>query len=270
MPIVAESHPVIIVQRQTMDWKKLSNLQFHQQSREFCRLWGKPEDTVWSFFQLWNKTFQIDYRDVRQQLKNISLNNIQQSNHTEFIPYEHYLNIPPRAGYYIFLDDDDWVDPHITVHLYEKLSAFPMPPHLLLWRSANIGSPTQEHVVFIWGMNGRCMTNNYAVHSGWLKPFTKIEQLIQHKDANKLFEANKATPHLDCALTVSNKSPISSVSLDRGLGAELTSARLVGLVENYLDRMHKVEDSELVYIPWAKDYLARTLQIFEDVLKSKC
>lgn len=269
MSIVAANRPIIIVQRQTMDWQKLSDTQFHQQSREFCHLWGKPEDTVWEFFQLWNQTFNMDYRNVRQQLKNLSLENIKKCPQAEFIPYEHYLNIPPRKGYYIFIDDDDWVDPQIADHLYENLSRFPMCPHLLLWRSANLGSPTQEHVVFIWGMNGRCMTNNYAVHSDWLQPFSKIEHVIQHKDANKLFQVNKASPHLDCALTISNKSPISSVSLDRGLDGEFISEKLIGLVESYLERMYRVKDSELVYIPWARQYISKTLKIFDEVLKSK-
>jgi hypothetical protein len=252
-----------------MEWKNLSDNDFYLQSKKFCKLWGKPEDTVWNYFHLWNRTFQIDYRNVRQQLKTISLENIQQSQQIEFIPYQHYLNIPPRAGYYIFLDDDDWVDPDISLNLHDKLTAFPILPHLLLWRSANIGSPTQEHVIFVWGMNGRCMTNNYAVHSDWLKPFEKIEQVIQHKDANKLFEANKATPHLDCALTVSNKSPISSVSLDRGLNGEFTQERLIWLVESYLERIRMTSDSELAYIPWAKACLEKTAQVFESVIASR-
>lgn len=269
MSVAAATIPIIIVQRQTVDWIKLSDAEFYQQSQIFCDLWGRPEDYIWQLFCLWNQTFAIDYRVVRQELKELSFYNFKCAKNTLLVPYQAYLNIPERSGYYLFMDDDDWIDPDISVHLQRQIDGLGRCPELLLWRSANIGSPNQEHVVFVWGMNGRCMTNNYAVHSERLQPFTKIEQVIQHKDANKLFEAEKATPHLDCALTVSNKSPISSVSLDRGLGGELTSVRLVGLVESYLDRMHKVEDSELVYIPWAREYLEKTLQIFEGVLKSK-
>lgn len=266
---------LVLVQRQTVDWQQLSDAAFREQSQRFCALWGKPADYVWQLFQLWNQTFSVDYRVVRQQLKDLSLQNSRQAKNSVFVPYRDYKNIPQQAGYYLFLDDDDWVDPQISAHLQSHLNSFSSPPPLLLWRSANIGSPNQEHVVFVWGMNGRCMTNNYAVHSSYLQPFSKISEVLQHKDAEKLFnphlnplpegEENRV-PHLDCALTVSNKSPISSVSLDRGLNGEMNSKKLIKLVENYLERMHQVKDSELVYMPWTKEYLEKTILIFEKVI----
>jgi hypothetical protein len=258
-------HPVILVQRQTVEWSQLSDAGFHQQSREFCKLWGKPEDYVWQLFRLWNQTFAIDYREVRQQLKNISLQNFRHTQDVDFVPYQNYKNLPQQDGYYIFLDDDDWVDPEIVTHLAAQLTTFASPPPLLLWRSANIGSPQQEFVVFVWGMNGRCMTNNYAVHRAWLQPFSNIHEVLQHKDAGKVFGEGMKIPHLDCALTVSNKSPVSSVSLDRGLNGDLSPARLKALVANYLERMRKVQDSELVYMPWSRPLINETIAVFERV-----
>lgn len=260
---------LVLVQRQTVDWQRLSDTDFYQQSKLFCKLWGKPEEYVWQLFQLWNRTFAIDYRIVRQQLKELALQNFQQAEKIIFVPYQQYKNIPQKTGYYIFLDDDDWIDPKINSHLWQHLDSFALPPTLLLWRSANIGSPTQEHVVFVWGMNGRCMTNNYAVHSSLLQPFSRINDVLQHKDAEKLFTARRDVPHLDCALTVSNKSPISSVSLDRGLSGDFSSEKLRQLVDSYLERMHQVQDSELVYVPWSKSLLQQTIGIFEQVASSK-
>jgi len=269
MFVAAATFSIVIVQRQTVEWTKLSDEEFFLQSKKFCRLWGKPDDYIWNIFQLWNKTFRIDYRDVRQKLKNLSLKNIQEAKDITFVHYNNYRSISENQGYYLFLDDDDWIDPNIYANLGEKLHGFREFPELLLWRSANVGSPQQEHIVFVWGMNGRCMTNNYAVHSSWLRPFSKIHQILQHKDAAVIFEKNDDAPHLDCALTVSNKSPISSVSLDRGLAGELTSSRLIKLVENYLERMSYVQDSELSYIPWSREYLEKTIRIFEGVLQGK-
>ena len=206
---------------------------------------------------------------MRQQLKQISLANFRQAREVTFIPYESYQNLPYREGYYVFLDDDDWVDPGITQHLSMQLTSYQNTPPLILWRSANIGSPNQEFVVFVWGMNGRCMTNNYAVHSSWLQPFSKIHEVLQHKDAEKIFAAGVKVPHLDCALTVSNKSPISSVSLDRGLQGDLSLAKLIALVENYLTRMRAVKDSELVYMPWSRPLVNETIAVFERVLLNK-
>lgn len=263
------TQPVILVQRQTVDWQHLSDAQFRVQSQRFCALWGKPEDYVWQLFQLWNNTFTHDYRHVRQRLKEISLGNFAAASSVNVVPYQDYRNIPQQAGYYLFLDDDDWIDPQVVAHLANQLAALPSLPLLLLWRSANIGSPNQEHVVFVWGMNGRCMTNNYAVHSDWLQPFSRIHEVLQHKDAAVFFEKQQNVPHLDCALTVSNKSPVSSVSLDRGLNGDFSSQKLVQLVENYLERMHRVQDSELVYMPWCKPLLQETLAVFDAVLKSR-
>ena len=73
-------------------------------------------------------------------------------------------------------------------------------------------------------------------------------------------------PHLDCALTVSNKTPISSVSLDRGLSGDLSSAKLIALVENYLLRMRAVQDSELVYMPWSRPLINETIAVFGRVM----
>ena len=247
----------------------LSDEQFREQARAFCQLWGKPDDYVWQLFQLWNATFKTDYRAVRHQLKQISLTNFRQAHGVTFIPFQHYQNLSQHDGYYLFLDDDDWMDPDIVLHLSTQLRTCPEAPPLILWRSANIGSPNQEHVVFVWGMNGRCMTNNYAVHSSWLQPFSKIHQVLQHKDAEKLFDAGEKIPHLDCALTVSNKSPVSSVSLDRGLQGDLSSAKLITLVENYLTRMRAVKDSELVYMPWSRPLVNETIAVFERVMVSK-
>lgn len=260
---------IVVVQRQTVDWNNLTDEEFQAQSRDFCALWGKPPDYVWNFFILWNRTFGMDYRVVRQKLKDISRQNCQQAQAVTFVPYQQYRNIPEKRAYYIFLDDDDWIDPLISSHLQEQLENYPELPSLLLWRSANIGSPNQEHVVFVWGMNGRCMTNNYAVHQSLLKPFSMIDQFLQHKDAAAVIEKQSGIPHLDCALTISNKSPISSVSLDRGLDGDLSPSRLVTLVESYLERMRRVEDRELVYMPWSRPLLQKTIHLFEQVLSSR-
>jgi hypothetical protein len=261
--MTSEFPGLVIVQRQSPDWPHLSDEAFRQQSIQFCHLWGKPELYVWELFQLWNSTFAIDYRQVRQQLKQITLDVLAEVQNAQWIPYAQYQNIPfCRDAYYIFLDDDDWVAPDFINQLSRHLRGNSVWPGLLLWRSANVGSPQQDHPVFVWGMNGRCMTNNYAVHGSELQPFFRIKQFIQHKEAVKVFDKAEA-PHLDCALTVSNKSPISSVSLDRGLGNDHSSAHLKQLVVNYLDRMSTVGDEDLIYIPWAKLWLERTVRVFQ-------
>ncbi len=256
---------VTIVQRQTVDWTSLSDEAFRQQSISFCRLWGKPDDYVYRLFELWNSAFSMDYREVRQRLKEVARENIQQVSGISFVPYENYKNISEQQGYYLFLDDDDWLGSNVV----EVLGSLKEQPPLVLWRSANIGSPNQQHPIFVWGMNGRCMTNNYAVHSRWLRPFEKIQQVIQHKNAQNIIDNDKTIPHIDYALTVSNKSPISSVSLDRGLNGELQPEKLLAMVEQYLEKMSSVAEAELAYIPWARGPLDQTVDLFGKVLASQ-
>lgn len=253
---------LVIVQRQTLDWTQLSDQQFHEQSVSFCRLWGKPSNTVWDFFQLWNQTFSIDYREVRHRLKQHSIESIKAVKQSVFVEYQSYSNIPKNGHHYVFMDDDDWIDPEAAIKLEKYKNK------LVLWRSANIGSPKQDHAVFVWGMNGRCMTNNYAVHRDYLQPFNNIEKVIQHKDACRIFENEKNIPHLDCALTVSNKSPISSVSLERGLEGELSSDKLQALIEYYVRRIESVCQEDLAYIPWASVYLEKAHSLFFQVKQS--
>jgi hypothetical protein len=257
---------IVCVQRQTVDWLSLDDNQFLAQSREFCRLWGKPQDYIYDLYCLWNSTFSMGYLQVRHLLKELARDCLTGVHHLEFVPYQDYKNIPLRDAWYVFVDDDDWLDPDIASSL-GKIDPFASP--VVLWRSANIGSPNQEHVVFIWGMNGRCMTNNYAIHGSWFTETGKMDQVIQHKDAASLIEGLSNVPHLDCALSVSNKSPISSVSLDRGLDGELEPDRLVAMVADFVRRMDQVQDEALVYIPWSRPLINKTIEIFRAVNESR-
>ncbi|MCB1615752.1 MAG: hypothetical protein KDI30_07040 [Pseudomonadales bacterium] len=205
---------------------------------------------------------------MRQALKNLSEKNIREAANTLFIPFKGYKNIPIVANaYYLFIDDDDWIDPDIAVHL-GQLDQEALPA--ILWRSANIGSPNQQHPVFIWGLNGRCMTNNYAVSSQWLDSNSRLPSVIQHKDAALAFsQLAVPPPHLDLAMTVSNKSPISSVSLDRGLDGDFSSEKLCGLLESYVNKMRGVSQEDFVRIPWAQPLLEETAEFFSGVLESR-
>ena len=89
------------------------------------------------------------------------------------------------------------------------------------------------------------------------------------KDATKVFNKIKDSPHLDKVLSVSNKTPISSVSLDRGLEGKLESKKLIGLVEQYIQKMFGIKDEELLYIPWSKPYIKQTLALFNDIYNSR-
>lgn len=257
---------VIIVQRQTLDWSALTHEAFRPMSADFCRLWGKPEDYVFQLMQLWDETFAISYFETRAKLKALSTRNLTSVAGVEFIPYNGYQSIPDRHGFYLFMDDDDWAAPDLGVVLAEQS---PEEHSALLWRAVNIGSPQQEYPVFVWGLNGRCMTNNYAVSSVWLNHLRKLDAMVQHAAAAKTLASFGEVVQLDVAITASNKSPCSSVSLDRGLDGNLSPEKLAALVEDYLARMATLLPEHMWMAQWVAPLVAETVALFSEVSASR-
>lgn len=258
--------PIYLVERQTVDWLALDDDAFYAQSVAFCRLWGKPDDFIWRLKLLWDQTFVLSYCETRERLKRIAHRNWQAAYGLSAIPFQHYQNVPllPEA-WYLFVDDDDWVSPDLVALLCAQpvLSSC----DAVLWRATNIGSPQQADAVFTWGLNGRVMTNNYAVSGRWLlESAERFEQVVQHHSAYHCLNAMQL-PQLDLAITASNKSPISSVSLERGLQGEFTQPKLRQLIRSYVEKMRAVEPQTFAMAAWLAPWLAETTQLFAEVLQ---
>lgn len=266
MSLVVNEARVLVVQRQTVDWQSISLEAFREQSRGFCRLWSKPEDYVWRLRELWDETFGMTYLQTRALLKAQSEQQMQAVPGIQFVPYQQYTNIPSCNLPYLFVDDDDWVSPAIAVELVPQL-----PPQYtaVLWRAVNIGSPQQESPMFVWGMNGRCMTNNYALSGAWLRETGRLSEFIQHFDAMKAMATLPPISQLDLTVTATNKSPCSSVSLDRGLGGNLQPARLVAMVEVFLEKMLAVREEHVWQAPWVLPLIRELAQVFQAVMDSR-
>lgn len=266
MSLVASEARVLVVQRQTVDWQSISLEAFREQSRDFCRLWSKPEDYVWRLRELWDDTFAMSYLETRAALKAQSERQVRAVPGIQFVPYERYTNIPTCDLPYLFIDDDDWVSPAIAAELVPQL-----PEHYiaLLWRAVNIGSPQQDYPMFVWGMNGRCMTNNYALNGTWLRQTGRLPEFIQHFDAMKAMASLPPMPQLDLTVTATNKSPCSSVSLDRGLNGDLRPARLEAMVETFLEKMLGVREEHVWQAPWVLPLIQELAQVFQAVVESR-
>ena len=239
---------------------------FRPLSMAFCRLWGKPDDYVFRLMQLWNETFAIGYFETRARLKAISTRNLSSLTGVEFVPYDGYRNIPDKRAFYLFMDDDDWAGPDLGPVLSAQS---PEEHNALLWRAVNIGSPQQEFPAFVWGLNGRCMTNNYAVSSAWLNHLQKLDEVTQHAAASATLARLADIVQLDVAITASNKSPCSSVSLDRGLDGDFSPEKLAGLVEDYLARMKTLLPEHIWMAQWVAPLVAETVALFYEVSASR-
>jgi hypothetical protein len=257
---------VIIVQRQTLDWASQTPDSFRPVSEDFCRLWGRPEDYVFRLMQLWDETFSIGYFETRARLKAISTRNFLSVSGVEFVPYEGYKNIPDKRAFYLFMDDDDWAGPDLGVVLGAQS---PDLHKILLWRAVNIGGPQQEFPAFVWGLNGRCMTNNYAVSNEWLNHLQRLDEVLQHAVAVATLATIQNIVQLDVAITASNKSPCSSVSLHRGLGGNLSSEKLAALVEDYLAQMATLLPEHMHIAQWVAPLVTETVALFREVSASR-
>ncbi len=257
---------VIVVQRQTLDWAAMDADSFRPLSQAFCRLWGKPDDYVFRLMQLWDSTFSLGYFATRARLKAISTCNLSSLPGVSFVPYDGYRHIPERRGFYLFMDDDDWAGPELGPLLAAQS---PEQNPALLWRATNIGSPQQAYPVFVWGLNGRCMTNNYAVSSVWLDHLQRLDAVVQHASAAQTLAAMDGIVQLDIAVTASNKSPCSSVSLDRGLQGDFSPATLAALVDDYLARMATLLPEHMWMAPWVKPLVDESVELFRAVSASR-
>lgn len=257
---------VVVVQRQTVDWAALDDAAFDAQARDFCRLWGKPPDYITRLRQLWDRTFAVGYLETRAALKQQALAQVAGVPGICFVPFERYTNLPDAALPYVFIDDDDWVAPDIA----RLIGEIPAGDYdAILGRAVTVGGPQQAYPVFVWGMNGRCMTNNYAISGVWLDHLQRVGEVAQHAAAAQSIARMSRVQLVDAAFSATNKSPCSSVCLDRGLAGDLQPARLVALVEQYLAQMAAVRPEHVHAVTWIPPVLAETVALFERVYASR-
>ena len=97
-----------IVVRASPDW-----LSFElNSSRAFCKRNGLPETTVIDFATLWDATFAIGYRQIRDSIKKVSLDNFASVRSAQVINHEAFRNDTfGNDALIVFVDDDDWLAP---------------------------------------------------------------------------------------------------------------------------------------------------------------
>ena len=257
---------VFIVQRQTLDWAALDLEGLRSASIEFCRRLRRRDDFVYRLAKLWNDTFRCGYLETRARIKAISEQHNASIDGTRFIPFEENTDVTLDAAGYVFIDDDDWFSPALGTALAPYTGR---ERNFLLWRTTNIGSPNQEFPVFYWGLNGRCMTNNYMATWHWIREQGSLDRVFWHKSAIQVLEKEPDLQQLDVCLSVANKGPISSMSLIRGLGDSREPSALREMVEQYLRQMETVTAADLAHVSWAAPLLDATIQVYRDVFDSR-
>jgi hypothetical protein len=239
---------------------------FRSESVDFCRSIGMPDDFVYRLAKLWNETFTCSYFETRARIKAISEQHNASLSGTRFFPYDGERTVPLDGAGYVFVDDDDWFSPDLGPVLAPCLQK---GHRALLWRVTNIGSPKQEFPVFYWGLNGRCMTNNYLVSGDWIRQRRSLEDFFSHKAAVRTLGEEPGLLQLDRCLSVASKGPTSTMSLIRGLGRSREKNDLRGLLRGYLEQMRSIGAGDLAHIEWARPLLDETIAAYQQVYDSR-
>jgi len=111
------------------------------------------------------------------------------------------------------------------------------------------------------------MTNNYAIGGRWLDRLKRLDEVVQHKQACHTFQKIKWV-QIDAFLSIINKSPCSSVSLDRGLAGNWQPQQLKNILAEFVEKLESLKTPDLHFVPWSKTLIERTLCLYRDILQS--
>lgn len=220
-----------IVVRHSPDWLSFDP----ESSRAFCVKLNVPETLIIDFMAFWNAAVTVDYRQFRFRLKEIAQQTLVSVEHAQVISDADLRalalagKVPPDA-LVAFVDDDDWLAPH----LFARLREF-----------ASVGAGVDG---FRWGMVrlGRDLytldadanfalhptvtlrpidqmtklTNNYAVR-GIVVERLGVDAVCECVDAQAQYNAGRFAPATVAEyLSCTNKHPASTMAAHHLLGSE--------------------------------------------------
>ena len=201
-----------VVLRNSPNWLLYND----QQSRDFCARFALPENTIIDFISLWDATFDVDYRHFRHIMKDTALANFRQVRGAIFLEHLDFRAVALKPDdLIVFVDDDDWLAPDLFIRLRDA----PVCGDGVKWGSIRVGpvfSPSPETrphgVLYPRPIDQVLYTNNYAV-TGCSLMRLGVEQLFEHRDAQKQFDVGAYGPNtIPQYLSAANKHPCSTMA----------------------------------------------------------
>jgi hypothetical protein len=242
-----------IVLRASPDWLRFDL----DESREFCGSRGMPEDLVVRYADRWQRTFGQDYREFRHEMKEIALASIAACRNCRFLTGRDQLKEPADEDLIVFMDDDDWLAPH----LFEILRAGHTPHDGFLWGSIFLGKflvdrpglPVGSPALHLRALDDAVNTNNYAVTGRSLKRLT-VPKVFEHRHAQRQLNAGDFAPQrISHYLSCANKHPCCTMWPLRNLQVPNFLDRLRETVSDYESALRAIEVSP--DIRWIDPYL---------------
>lgn len=258
-----EARPaLVIVLRQSPDWKNLTPAAFREQARQYCRMIGRPAEQVNEAVDLWDSTFGISYLETRQAIKDISLANFGEVRDARLVKLEELAASNTGPGIYLFTDDDDWIDPRIL----SALNAASRPGcRAFVWGSVIFGG--FDTAIKFREFDGVCYTNNYGVDHAYLEGRPeRIAAVSQHLAAGDGI-AKREFCEVREYLTVTNKNPASTLFLERTLRDGASPDILADAMRKYNRRLERLEIPPT--LAWAEPYMRQVKDFYARLLKSR-
>ncbi len=270
--------PTYIVIRQSPDWRTQTYADL-ESTRAFCRSIGRRDDLIIDFVKLWDRTFPATFFATRQAMKEISLKNLMSVRGAAIVPLDSVRDVIRPDAFYLFIDDDDWYDPDIALHLQ---SFDPRKCAAVVWRQA-----TSTHEITYY-RDGYFWSNNYAVSGSYLLHRRKnLDRVSQHYEAQGTFNCpnlkhrirrigyltyarHVLMPGYRCVIgstacwSMKNEHPAATVALER-LGDRAAPEDLKRLVRMNVDPAHTCVLP--AGLQWAKPLMGRTIGFFSMLLE---
>lgn len=221
-----------IVVRHSPDWLSFDP----EASRAFCVQRNLPETLVIDFIAIWNAAVAVDYRHFRFRIREIAQQTLVNVAEAEIITDAALRalvvagKIPPDA-LVVFIDDDDWLAPHLFARLREFASVdgrvdgfrwglVRLGRDRYSWGDAETNFASRPTLTVRPIEERQIYTNGYAV-SGAALGRLGVDAVCEHFDAETQYQAGRFAPvtvpeHLSCA----NKHPAHTMAAHALLGSE--------------------------------------------------
>jgi hypothetical protein len=254
-----------IVIRHSPDWLRFDL----DQSRQFCRSAGLPENTVLEFAAAWDGCMSVPYRSFRHRLKQIAIENFKAVNGATVIDQQHLEKAMPSDDCIVaFVDDDDWFSPFVFETLRETAQA-----DGYVWASLRLGHDFSVQAIekqvgpLLYRARDKFIyTNNYAV-SGRVLRHSEVEDYLEHGAAHASMMSGRFNPAFRPAyLSCTNKHPASTVAARTFVASEDFRHNPRRELARAFDQVMVVELSD-PDLHWLNKPVAHYLELLEAALK---
>jgi hypothetical protein len=219
-----------MVVRHSPDWLSFDP----ESSRAFCVKQNLPETHIIDFMAIWSAAVGVDYRQFRFRIKEIAQQTLISVEHAQIINDADLRalalagKVPPDA-LVVFVDDDDWLAPHLFARLREFASVRACVDGFR-WGMVRLGRAVYTSdadanfalhpTVTLRPIDQTIYTNSYAVR-GTVVERLGVDAVCECLDAQAQYDAGRFAPATVAQyLSCTNKHPASTMAAHHLLGSE--------------------------------------------------